>query len=237
MKFNQVTSLDGVIQEVERLTDLGYGYISGSPELMKSFTAMLNQDSRRILALMMKARNWQYDDGGNINLPQGRTHLSSGDAKYALPPEALTVQRVDVSRDGQWYKLAPLTKEMINQGLDEFMSTDGSPQYYRLINNTIELFPAPNYNESRALKVYFDRDVVDFKVSDTDKEVGFASHLHQLLPLKTAIRWLKTKQAKSASLPVYILDEQSLEADLKDHYASRFRDLKPKITRVKISYK
>ena len=238
MVYNDVTNLSGVIQEVERLTDLGFGYISGDTSRMKEFTSMINQDSRRILSLIMNATsNWQYDDSNNTNLPSGTTDLLLGQSKYLLHPEALTVQRIEVAKDGQWSKLKPITKEMVNQGLDEFMSSNGTPSYYRLVNNTIELYPAPDYNENNALKVYFDRDVVDFITSDTTKTPGFASHLHQLLPLKTAIRWLKTKQPTSPSLSAYLLDEQRIEAELVKFYATRFKDLKPRVSRASMSYK
>ena len=238
MVYNDVTNLSGVIQEVERLTDLGYAYISGDATRMKEFTAMINQDSRRIFALILNTTgNWQYDDSNQANLPGGATDLISGQSKYLLHPEALTVHRIDFAKDGIFSKLRPITKEMVNQGLDEFMKEAGTPRYYRLVNNTIELFPAPNYNEDNALKVYFDRDVVDFLTSDTTKTPGFSSHLHQLLPLKTAIRWLKIKQPTSPSLPAYLVDEQNMERDLVKFYARRFKDLKPKISRVRESYK
>lgn len=239
MVFNDTTNLSGIIQEVERLTDLGYGYISGDTTNLKSFTAMLNQDNRRILSLIINATgNWQYDDSNYTDLPIATTDIVSGQARYALPDEALTIQRVEAKDiGGLWTELTPITKEMVvGQALDEFMKDNGPLMYYRVLNGEIELYPASNYDSTAGLKVYFDRDVVDFTTSDTTKTAGFASLFHQLLPLKTAIRWLKTKQPTSPSLPAYLADEQRIELELVKFYGKRFKSYKPRIGRMYQNY-
>jgi len=239
MKYSDTTNLNGVIQEFERLIDGGYASVSGDTTKLKEATALANDNSSRIWHLIFSATgNWQYDDSNFTDLPMATTDLVSGTARYALPSEALTIQRVELmDSNGEWYELKPLTKEMIGMAVDEFLEEDAQPEYYTLVNNTIELFAAPNYNSTNGLKVYFDREISSFATSDTTKTPGFASPYHQLLPIKMAISWYGVKQPQSATLQVLKLDEQRLEAELKQYYGMRFKDLKPRISRMRESFK
>jgi hypothetical protein len=168
-------------------------------------------------------------------LPIATTNIVSGTGSYALP-DIVGIERVEVQDENdRWIKLEPISINMIPDAVDEFQG-EGTPEFYSLINGVIKFYPEPNYSKDDALKVYYSRDVVDFLTTDTTKTPGFVSVFHQLLPLKTAIRWLKTKQANAMSLPAYIADEQRLELSLVKHYQTRFKDLKPKIRRARQSY-
>jgi hypothetical protein len=240
MVYSDTTNLNGIIQEVERMADLGQTYISGNASNLKEFTATINRVNHRIWhTIFMSNGNWQYDDGGNTDLPQSVTDLTSGTSKYALPTTALTIQRVEAKDSGGlWTTLSPITKEDIGgEAIDEFMKTDGPLSMYRLIGTTIELFPGPDYSSTGGLKVYYDRDSVDFATSDTTKTPGFASPYHELLPIKATIEWLKVKQPTSPTLPILIQDDLRVEASLKAFYGKRFKDYKPRIGRAYQSYR
>lgn len=222
------------------MTDLGYTTISGDTTKLKEFTSLANNNGHKIWhTIFMSNGNWSYDDANQTDLPQAKTNLVSGTAKYALPATALTVQRVEVmDTNSLWYILNPITKEIIaNEGVDEFMKTDGQPVYYRLLGNTIELFPAPNYSQDVSLKVYFDRASSDFATSDTTKTPGFASPYHQILPLGMAIDWLKVKQPNTPTLATYIQDYLKLEDAIKKFYNKRWKDFKPTIGRARQTFK
>ena len=239
MTYSDTTNLSGVVQTIERQTDLGQGYFSGDASRLKEITAMINEENHRIWAfIFLSSGNWQYDDGNYTNLPSGASDLVSGTAKYALPSEALTVQRIEVKdANGSFYQLTPITKEMINgEAVDEFMKEDGQPSFYRLVNGTAEIFPAPNYSSTGGFKVYFDRGSVDFVTSDTTKTPGFASEFHGWLPLKTSITWLEIKQPQSPTLAGFRLKDQKYELDVKKFYGLRFKDLKPRISRAYQSF-
>lgn len=239
MVFSNTTTKAGIIQEIERLTDVGQTYISGDATRLAETTATINRVNHRVWhTIFMSTGNWQYDDGGYTDLPMATTNLVSGQSLYALPSDALTIQRLEVKdAAGLWVELTPITKEMISQGVDEFMKDNGPVQYYRLINNTVELFPAPNYASTGGLKAYFDRDSVDFATSDTTKTPGFASPYHEILPIKAAIEWYKVKQPQSPTLIQLQQDDLKLEKALKEFYGSRFKDYKPRIGRRKVSYR
>ncbi len=239
MKYSDVANLSGIIQNIERLTDLGQGYISGDATRLKEMTSIINNVNHRVWHLIfMSTGNWQYDDGNNTDLPQATTDIVSGQAKYSLPETALTIQRVEAKdSSGLWALLTPITTNIIGQAIDEFMKTDGSLLYYRLLNNTIELFPAPNYNSTGGLKIYFDRDSVDFSSSDTTKTPGFASPYHEILPIYASIEWLKVKQPQSPTLGLLLQDAARLEKSIKEFYGRRFKSKLPRISRMTQSYK
>lgn len=240
MVYSDTTNKSGIIQTIEQMADLGDATISGNTTLLKQFTAIVNRVGHRVWHLIfMSTGNWQYDDGGNTNLPQATTDLISDTAKYSLPTEALSIQRLEVKDvAGLWTVIYPITKEQINgQGVDEFMKTDGPVSFYRLIGNTIELFPAPNYSSTAGLKIYFDRDSVDFATSDTTKTPGFASPYHEIIPIKATIEWLKIKQATHPSLPILIQDDLKLEKSIREYYGKRFKNYVSRIGRAPVSYK
>jgi len=239
MVFNDVTNRNGIIQEIEKNTDLGLTYISSNTDLMKDFTADINIVGAEVFTLIYKkCGNWQYDDSNYTDLPQAVTDLISGTDKYLIPDTALTVQRLEVKNsNGVWTVIEPITKEQITGAVDEFMKGNGVPQYYRILNGTIEMFPAPNFNSTGGLKIYFDRANVDFSVSDTSKKPGFDTIFHNIIPVKVAIQWLDRKQPTSPMLSRLVAREQKLEISLGEHYSKRFKDKKAVIGRRRESFK
>ena len=165
MVFSDTTNLSGLIQECERLCHLGVTGISGTSNLLKEFTSRINEANRIVWTWIFSVNNgWFYDDANQTDLPQASTNIIDGTSKYAIPTEALTVKRIEIKdKNGDWYQLKPITEyDLRGIAIDEFTETDGQPIYYRLLGQTIELFPASDYDSTNGLKVYFDRDVVSF---------------------------------------------------------------------------
>lgn len=238
MQFNSTTNRNGIIQEIERTTDLGVGTISGDTNSLKDFTARCNNELHGLWPdIFNSTGKWQYDDSNQTDLPQGVVNLVSGTSKYALPATALRVRRIDCkSSDGNWFELTQITDTMISGGLEEFMDTDGTPRYYRLIGGTVELFPGPNYASTGGLKVFFDRGAVEFTYDDTTQEPGFASEFHELVPLGASIQWLQVKQPNSGTLPALIQRYEILKQKMIRYYQSRNNLSKPSITRQQENY-
>ena len=240
MNYSNTTTKDGIIQTVEELCDLGDAYISGDTTRLRQFTARINRIAHRVWhTIFMANGNWQYDDGNYTDLPSVTTDIVSGQKSYALPSDALTVQRVEAKDTaGLWTVLTPFTKENVRgQAMDEFLKDDGPLMHYRLLNGVIELYPASNYASTDGLKVYFDRGAVEFEYDDTTATPGFASPYHEILPIKASIEWLKVKQPQSPTLPLLIQDDLKLEQSIKQFYAVRFKDYKPRIGRAKRNWK
>lgn len=240
MTYNDTSLSSGIIQNIERMTDMGSTTISGNATLLKEFTAIVNRIMNRVWHTIFTASDtWQYDDSNNSDMPVSTTNLVSGTKRYALPEEALSVKKLEVldSTGEEWTELKPLDKKQLVEGVDDFMEDNGTPVYYTLVGNVIELYPAPNYNETNGLKLYLDRASVSFTTSDTIKTPGFASPYHEIVPIKASIEWLKVKQPSSATLALLTQDDIKLEEALKTYYGKRFKSKTPKITRKYESYK
>lgn len=232
MKFNDTTNQTGLIQECERFCHLGKTGISGASDLLAEFTVKINEANRVIWSWIYNSENgWQYDDGNQTDLPQATTDLVSGTAKYALPTEALTVKRIEIlDQNDFWNQLLPITEfELRGKAIDEYFKTDAIPQYYRLLGNTVELFPASDYNATDGFKVYFDRDVVEFVSTDTTKDPGFASIFHRLLAVGASLDWLKINSSNNQAINTLAVDWANAERQVKTFYNKRWNNREPKV--------
>ena len=229
MQYSNTTNKDGIIQLAEDYTDLGDGYISGNSTMLKKFTAYANEVSDDIWSVIWSsAGSWQWDDSNQADLPQATTDIVSGQAKYTIPPDILTIKRVEVKNEnGGWTKLKPFTREKTATSIGELETRLGCPTHYFVFNDTIQLYPTPSYDLTGGLKVFFDRAGVSFSPSDTTKSPGIASPFHGLYPLGMAITWLKIKQPNSPSLAQYQRDYAEQKQALIDFYAKRWEDNTP----------
>ena len=234
MVFSDTTTKLGAIQYCEFYCNLGDAGISGSSLLLKQFTGLINRACSEVWHLIFALNNgWKYDDSNQTDLPQATQTLVASISKYALPPTALAIDRIEImDSSGAYQKIQPLRLEQISIGIDEFYKTDGMPQYYRLLGSTIELFPAPaaaNVTLAAGLKVYFDRASVSFASTDTSASFGFASEYHDIPPRKASIEWLKVNKPESSTLVALIKDDIKRESQLQEFEAVKFRDVKPNL--------
>ena len=226
MVFSDTTNDNGIIQQVERYINMGSTWISSDTSRLKEFTSYANKINHRIWHWIFLSQGvWKYDDSNQTNLPQGVTDLVAAQEKYSLPSEALTIQRVEIKDvNDNWYRLKQLIQDQIPGAIDEFNDINGTPEYYRMIGNNIELFPAPNYASTGGLKLYFDRDSVDFAYTDTTKPPGFASPYHEAIAVGSAMEWLKIKLPTSGTLSFLREEWVKFESDIMKFYSLRNKD-------------
>lgn len=230
--FSNTTDKNGIIQLVEFNCALGDGAISGDATLLKQITAQVNLAMSEVWHIMWSNQSgWAYDDANQIDLPQATATLVASQSKYAIPSSALTVNRIEVKdKEGNFYRVTPLVEREIGESMDEFFETDGMPQYYRLVGRTIELFPAPSVTDvtlTAGLKVYFDRTGVAFDSTDTTATPGFSGEYHDLIPIKTSIKWLRVHKPDSPTLIMLQNDEIKREQQLKEFEVNKFKDRDP----------
>lgn len=230
MQFSDTTNYTGIIQEIEKNTGLGLTTISSDTTKLKQFTSDVNIEQRVLWHdVFLVQGTWLFDDGQNTDLPQATTNVTSGTAKYALPSDALTVDRVALKdENGEWHTIAPYSTFNTDEAVAELNTESGRPAYYRLIGDTIELHPNPNYSSTGGLKVYFLRDTVDFASTATTATPGIATPFHYLIPLGVSIKWYKINQPSSGTLPQFLQDYIMGREAMKDFYANRFRGDAPK---------
>lgn len=235
MQFSDTTNKNGIIQECEDACALGDAGISGQATLLKQFTAKVNNTVSEIWSWIFQSYGgWTYDDSNQTDLPESTTNLVAGQSKYALASNMLTINRVEVTDSaGNVVRATPLPQEHVEHiGLSTFSSVLGSsasPQFYRVTDGIIELFPTPSQSVTDGLAVYFERDSVQFASTDTTKTPGFASPFHRLVPVGTSIRWYKIKQPNSATLKELKEEWAKGEEELRAYYTQRWRDYRPKL--------
>lgn len=220
-----------MIQACERYCNLGDAGISGDAQLLKEFTAHINQWGRKVWHMIFMAYGgWQYDDGNQLDLPAATTDLTANQTSIALPSSSLSVRGIEVKDTaGIWHALIAATEEQIRefQAMGEFHKTSGQPQYYQIVGQTVRLFPAADYTQSASFKVFFDRGSVAFSSDATSSTPGFVSEYHDILGIGASIEWLKIKQPTSGTLAILRGDLVEYELKLKAYYSMKFSQMFP----------
>lgn len=239
MQFSETTNLTGIIQECEKFTNLGYGNISGNTTKLKEFTNNVNTTMRRIWhKIFMSSGQWIYDDSNQSDLPQATTNLILGQSLYALPSDALTVKRVEYKDEtGIWSEIHPFTLEDIPGAVEEYYKENANPVRYRLLDDTIELFPASDVNVTGGLKIYFERGSVSFVSTDTTKAPGFVSEYHDLVSIGASLEWLKIHLPTDGTTAQLKEDYIVGMDNLSKYYNRRFKDHKIVMTRRHSNFK
>lgn len=170
---------------------------------------------------------WRYDDRNQTDLPVATSNLVSGQSNYALPNDSVGLAAVFVQNenDSEWTKLDPLAFEEIPGAEPDFEDTDANPRYYRVLNNSLILYPASSYSKASALQIEYDRDISAFATTDTTKSPGFDPMFHEAIPCYVALQFAKTNQ-----LPMkdeLAADWENWLAKIRAHYARKWRDQYP----------
>lgn len=235
MQFSNTTTNLGIVQEYERITGQGLTTVSGTATLLDECVSYANQALSQVWhEIFMVYGGWQFDDANQSDLPSAIADLTSGTGGYALPSGAVSIRHIEVKNSGgDWVRLSPISQEKILEvsAVREFQSTNGMPLYYSLVGSTVQLHPAPNYNSTGGLAVYFDRDMVAFADTDTTATPGFASPYHNIISLMAALSWLIIN--KPSDKVTDRVEKRIAERlrDLKSFYSRRWQQMnRPRMT-------
>lgn len=243
MVFSDVTNKLGAIQHCEFYCQLGDGGISNNPVLLKQFTARINESNSKVWhSLFAINGGWKYDDSNYTDLPQATMNLTAGTQLYALPSSALSIDRVEIMAvNGSYHLLKPLLLEQIEQGVNTFFTTNGLPIYYRLLGQSIQVFPAPDAGLSvtltAGLKVYFQRSSVSFASTATTQTFGFASEYHDIPPRKASIEWYKIYKPDSPTLESLMKDDTMRMEELQEYESNKWHNVKPTLKAKTCNYR
>lgn len=228
IQFSDTSNLTGLIQEIERITQLGVAGISGSADLLKGFTVRINQGLDRYcyLALMGDGK-WQVDDTGAADLPIGISNLVSGQQDYSFASDVLTVSKVLVKDTaGNWNELVPVDIQENNRAsksIWELPSNNaGVPRHYDKFANSVFLDPIPNYASTGGLKVVFSRNFTKFVSGDTTATPGIPSIFHPYLALYGSYPFLRDNG--KANIRDVQMDILRLEDAITEFYSKRTKD-------------
>ena len=231
MVFSDTSNLTGIIQLCERYCNFPVAGISGVSNLLKEFTVYANEANREAWTIAHKNYGgWQYEDSNQNDLPIATATLTASQKNYGLPSTALTVKHLEVKNtDGNWTRLIPLTTEQISEtgAISEFEETDGNPRYYSLMNDTITLYPAPDYTQAASLKVYYERGSHDFVYTDTTQTPGFASEFHGLIALGASRQYWFSKPQGNDAYQKLTVEYEKIKKNMGDYYSERWKEKFP----------
>ncbi len=186
---------------------------------------ILGQDSR-----------WVWDDSNQTDLPIATTNLVSAQQDYSIASTHLSIDRVEVKdAAGNWVLLTQIDQQLKKGDqavtLAAYQSTNGTPNEYDIIGNSVFLYPTPSYSSTGGLKLYFTRGPSLFtsgEVSTGTKVPGFNSLFHDLIPLHVAFDYAVANSGQNTTSLFNII--QTKEQQLKDYYGLRNRDARPRLS-------
>ena len=198
------------------------------------FFRSANEWSRQITIWILQTQDaWKYDDRNYTTFPTATTTLVNSQQDYSLPTGALKIERVEVmDAAGNYQVVEPVTKEWIrNQAISEFYETDGMPVYYSMEADSIFLYPQPAtgfVTMANGLKIYINRDISDFTVTDTSTQPGFNKSFHRGISIGAALDFANSRNMQN-TIPLLVSKLNSLKSDLQEFYSSREVGIKTEI--------
>lgn len=231
MQLSDTTTQKGLIQDCETLTGLGKDAISGNSDKLLEFTRLLNVRYRMADTEIWKAvGDWDFDDSNQITLPIATTTLVVSQHDYPIPTTARIIERVEIKdANGNWSLVGQIDKSQFKyESMTEFEETDGLPQYYDMVGNSLYLYPAPSSlaATTSALKLYASRDVIGFSTTlnatTTAVEPGFNNHFHRYISAGASYDWCLSKGLQKAPFLKQQVDE--ISRDIEEFYGSRHRN-------------
>lgn len=217
MQFSDTSLQQGIIQTCELLLDLGNGGISGNNNLLAQFVNLVNRANDNVISQILQMEgDWVFDDSVYTTFPIATSNLvttpGSEQSDYLLPKaydgsqgsqnsaSFLRLIKVNVmDAGGNYQTVYPISESMVEDPLETTFKNAGFPRYYKLFKRSVFLYPAPLASQVTAtngIKIFFQRDKVDFTSSDTTRQPGFPSIYHYLLPLEASEAWAAIKGMK-----------------------------------------
>ena len=213
MQFSDTTNKNGIIQNVESLCNLSDGGITGNTTLFYKITGYVNNAYNKVaIALLQADKRWKWDDFNYTDFPRGAATLVSGQKDYTLPAATtsgnaatlLGVHKIAVfDKNSTPQEIVLKLTDRSEASLNNQYPDSGLPTVYKLIGNSIKMWPAPDNNVTVTLAsgliVYFGRTPTQFTTSSTSAQPGFAGAYHELLQLDAAAQYLLPTKAKLAA--------------------------------------
>ena len=239
-QYSDTTNKNGIIQNIESLCNLGDAGITGNTTLFAKITGFVNQANQDVaIALMQADKRWQYDDFNNTDLPRATATLVADQRDYTLPAASssgnaatlLGIAKVVVmdANSTSQERILRLT-DRDEAFLNNQYATSGLPLVYKLVGNSIKIWPAAdsgtNVTLSNGLVIYFKRTPVAFTTSTTTTQPGFMAPFHDILEFAAAGKYmlpLNKKLGDSYLDRAAIRTQQLLEAYAHENEDSETR--------------
>lgn len=244
MVFSDTTNKIGLIQDCEMLLNFPDAGISGDATLLKQMTGLLNQAYLKAIAYALDLDpKWTWDDSNYSDLPIASATLVSGQEDYTLPAATtsgnastlLKVLKIAVL-DTSGIEIVLQPTSLSEAELNRLYTSGGVPAYYKLIGNSVKLFPKPltgSVTLTAGLKVYFQRSPDLFASTDTTQQPGLPEPFHRMLSLEACMDY-----ASARGLPniEYLQGKLSELKTILDGFYGRNRDERVRLSARREAY-
>lgn len=211
MVFSNTSDGSGLIQECERITNLGVAGITSNAQKLKDFTARLNTGIDRFFSLAEQYDMlWNFDDANNTDLPIATTNIVSGTRDYLFDAELLQITEVFVKDSGGTFHILDVQDDKNTPHSYLLDDSSGTSTTYELVGNSIILNPSPNYSSTGGLKVTFKRNGNKFTAVDSAQAVGIPSLFHPFLARYASYPYLVEKSLKHANAVKQLIMEDEM---------------------------
>lgn len=181
---------------------------------------------------------WTFQDSNVSGQDQVATNLlNDGSRFYAFATVGALAGMEYEDNNGNKFKLDPITLEQIRDmgfAEAEFMEQPGAPKYYRPVKNGVMIYPAWFTSKAAVTNGLIakikSQDISAFTAASTSTSPGYDSLAgHEAVGVFMAMKYAQINTLDSyAGL---FNDWLTGLKGVKDHYASKFSEMKPKINK------
>ena len=193
-----------------------------------------------IVKIIQASGRWEWDDTNNTDLPVANISLVANQQQYGVSAATfLTVSRVEAKdANGNGIQLQPFDLNKIRGTAEnEFLSTAGTPKFYRINGSSLFLYPKPSYASTNAIRVFYQRDMGNnyFTATDTTKAPGFASIFHRIISYGVAHDYA-IANSMGGKAKTFREEIERMAQEMTEFYANRQEDEKPSLTLSETDY-
>ena len=196
----------------------------------------INSHYRSVYSEILKYQttSWENDDSNYTDFPISVQDSVIGQRDYSLPTDFVKLLRMEIKdAGGNYQKLQEFTDDQVQIGLTEFMETNGTPKYYKELFNAIELYPAFDAVRTDAIRLYYLRDISEFSVNDTTKQLGIPKMFARLVPLGASYDWY---MAKGIACPLVEKEMAFIRDKMMSYYGRKNGEVRPRFQVKKRNY-
>lgn len=235
LTFSDTTNKNGIIQHIERELGFEDGRITGDDLLFAQITSDVNQAVDDVTNIMnMVGGTANPDDSNHTKYPIIEADLTSGQQDYTFDEDEdgniiLDLVKVQAQPSGGSFRtLTPVNRQQPGNKADFFENgASGFPTHYDVTADGIFLWPTPNETITDGLRLFINREGSYFTVSDTTKKPGFYGTFHYYCVLFPVEKYARIHQLKNH--PETLQTKLLMRSELRDHYARKTRDEKPRL--------
>lgn len=233
MVYSDTTNKNGIIQRIEKYTQLGDGVVSGDDTLLKQTTADVNETVYELTTdIMLLQDSFDWDDPYKTDYPIATTPLVASQRDYQFDSISfLKLKRVDITYDGtNWVRAEAFDSASLNSStglgndsLTDEQFTSEAPKYDPK-GFGFWLYPMATAAQVAAgakARIEFSRGHTEYVFTDTTKEAPIDRPFHDLIAVGASLRNPNISDTQYGKLTRMY---EAGKGKMVQHYAQRNED-------------